>query len=52
MSPKAFEECVKKGGKVRTIRIGKGKYRHVCILNGKIYYGEVKEKKKRGDKKS
>lgn len=43
--PKGFEECVKKGGRVRTIK-PKGKksnvYLHICYLNGKSYPGEVK----------
>jgi hypothetical protein len=43
--PKSFLNCVKKGGKVRTISLPKGKYLHICYLNGKSYSGEVKEKK-------
>ncbi len=41
--PKAFLECVKKGGKVRTIK-PKGRpdvYIKVCYINGKAYPGEV-----------
>ena len=45
--PKAFEICVKKGGRVRTITPKKGKYLHVCYLNGKSYRGYVKTKKKK-----
>jgi len=48
--PKAFENCVKKGGRVRTKDLGDGKYMHICFLNGKSYSGEVKTKKK-GKKK-
>lgn len=44
--PKAFEECVRKGGKVRTKRLSGGRYMHVCILNGRVYPGEVKQRKK------
>jgi hypothetical protein len=43
--PAAFEKCVKDGGKVRTVTLPDNKYRHVCTLNGKSYYGEVKKKK-------
>lgn len=42
--PKAFDECVAKGGKVRTITLPDNKYRKVCTLNGKSVYGEVKTK--------
>ena len=48
--PKAFLECVRKGGKVRTIKIDKDHYMHVCWLNGKSYAGEVKKKKKKRGK--
>lgn len=44
--PKAFEECRKKGGKIRTMKMSKGRYMHICILDGKSYPGEVKTKKK------
>lgn len=44
--PLAFEKCIKSGGRVRTVKIGKSKYRHVCYLNGKSYQGEVKIKSK------
>lgn len=42
--PEAFDNCVKQGGKVRTIKPNAGTYQHVCILNGKTYAGEVKHK--------
>lgn len=52
--PKAFESCVKRGGKVRTItsadkigkRVGlaKGEYMHVCFKGGKMFLGEKKHK--------
>lgn len=48
--PKAFDACVKSGGRVRTERLGKGKYRHVCFKDGKRYNGYVKERKKAGNK--
>ena len=43
--PKDFNNCVKKGGRVRTIIPKKGTYLHVCYLNGKSYAGEVKKTK-------
>jgi len=45
--PEAFEKCRREGGKIRTIHVGNsGKYMHICILNGKSYPGEVKERKR------
>ena len=44
--PKAFDDCVKNGGKIFTIKIGSNRYRHICKLNGKISYGHIKTKKK------
>lgn len=43
--PAPFNACVKNGGRVRTMPVGKGKYMHVCFINGKSYAGEVKTKK-------
>ena len=50
--PQAFTNCVKKGGKVRTVTINKkkGTYMHVCYLNNKAYPGEVKTKKSKAEK--
>lgn len=45
--PKGFEECIKKGGRVRTITPKKGTYIHICYLNGKAYRGEIKHTKKK-----
>jgi hypothetical protein len=42
--PKAFEDCVKNGGRVRTKKLSKGRYMHICFLNGKSYAGHVKKK--------
>jgi len=44
---KEFLSCVADGGKVRTKKIGKRKYMHICFLNGKSYTGEVKTKAKK-----
>jgi putative hemolysin len=49
--PKAFNNCVKQGGRVRTKELGGGKYIHICFKGGKSYKGE-KKKKKEGQKKS
>ncbi len=43
--PQAFLDCIKNGGKVFTVQIGKDKYRHGCSLNGKSFYGEIKKEK-------
>jgi len=44
--PAGFELCVKKGGRVRTLKLSRGRYRHICYLNGKSYRGEIKTKKR------
>ena len=46
--PKAFLDCVKKGGRVRTKTLSGGKYVRICYLNGKSYAGEVHKSKKGG----
>jgi len=46
--PVGFENCVAKGGRVRTIKPKGAKaktYLHICYLNGKSYRGEIKHKK-------
>ena len=44
--PRNFENCVKGGGRVRTIKPGKATYMHVCYpkggSGGKRTHGEVK----------
>ena len=49
--PASFDNCVKKGGKVRTLVINKkkGTYMHVCYLNNKSYPGEVRTKKSKAE---
>jgi hypothetical protein len=42
--PFDFEKCRKQGGKIRTKDINKSQYMHICILDGKTYAGEVKDK--------
>lgn len=44
--PSGFDSCVAGGGKVRTKKLSKGRYQHVCFMNGKSFAGEVKKKKK------
>jgi len=44
--PKAFDDCVKSGGRVRTKKLKNGKYIHICFKGGKSYAGEVKTKLK------
>lgn len=43
--PEAFNKCVKNGGKVRTKKLSKGRYMHICILGGKTTAGEIRQKK-------
>lgn len=43
--PKDFEMCVSQGGRVRTKKMGKSKYMHMCFRDGKSYAGEVKIKR-------
>jgi hypothetical protein len=45
--PKDFDRCVKGGGRVRTVKLGKGKYRHVCYDKDGSHYGYVKTKGKK-----
>lgn len=40
--PEDFVNCVKNGGRVKTIKLKGSKYMHVCFLNGKSHAGEVK----------
>lgn len=51
--PEEFENCVKQGGKVRTVtgpnamfNLKKGEYRHICFIDGKMFLGEKKRRKK------
>lgn len=45
--PKAFDDCVKRGGRIRTKKLSNGKYIHICFKGGKSYAGEVKTKIKK-----
>jgi len=44
--PADFEKCVKEGGRVRTKKVGKGKYLYICRdKEGKSHAGEIHQKK-------
>jgi len=43
--PKAFEDCRKRGGRIRTKKLSGGRYMPICYLDGKSYAGEVHKKK-------
>lgn len=45
--PAVFNRCVKNGGEMFTVKIGKNKYVHGCRPKGskKATYGEIKTKK-------
>lgn len=43
--PKEFDECVKKGGKVRRVNLDEERFMNVCIKDNKVHRGEVKRKK-------
>lgn len=47
--PKAFTDCVKNGGRVRTKKLDNEKYIHICYLNGKSYAGETKQSQEEAD---
>ena len=51
--PQGFDNCVSKGGRVRTKSLSGGRYMHLCFLKGESYVGEVKKAKveKRSDGK-
>ena len=51
--PAAFDRCVKNGGKIRTVSLGKDKYMHVCFPKGggSSVSGEEKVKKSYNPKK-
>lgn len=49
--PEAFDKCVAAGGRVRTKKLGGGKYMHICFKDGKSYPGEVKREKTEEKKK-
>ena len=43
--PEDFNRCVREGGRVRTLKVGKNKYMRICYdKKGKSHAGEVKTK--------
>lgn len=48
--PKGFEECRKRGGRIRTKQLSNGRYIHICYIDGKSFAGYVKRKLKRNKK--
>lgn len=45
---KKFNQCVKSGGRVRTLPIKGNRYMHICYdKKGKSHAGEIKTKKKK-----
>ena len=52
--PKAFDSCVKRGGRVRTVtgpnarfKLKRGQYRRVCFLGDEMHMGHVKTRTKK-----
>ena len=45
--PADFNKCVAEGGRVRTKKLSKGRYIHLCWKDGKSYAGEVKTKQRK-----
>jgi len=45
--PAKFKECIAKGGKVRTVKIGTTKFMPICFVGGKSFPGEVRTRKKK-----
>ncbi len=45
--PKAFENCVSKGGRVRTKILSGNHFMRICFLGGKSFAGEVKTRKRK-----
>ena len=51
--PKAFDACVKRGGRVRTQVVGADRYRKLCFAGGKGTAGHTHTRKgaRKGKKK-
>lgn len=45
--PKRFDNCVSKGGYIKTVSKPGNKYQRICYLDGKEFKGEVKKRKGR-----
>ena len=46
MSNEDFDKCVAAGGKVKHKTLGSGRYIQLCLINGNVYYGEVKKRER------
>ncbi|MGH9780191.1 MAG: hypothetical protein ACRD33_00095 [Candidatus Acidiferrales bacterium] len=42
-NPTDFDDCVKGGGRVRTMPLPRNRYMHICYKGGKSHAGEVKQ---------
>lgn len=42
--PKEFEDCRRRGGRIRTKSLSGGRYMHICFKDGKSYAGEIKQR--------
>ncbi len=45
--PRAFEDCVKNNGRVRTKKLSGGRYIKICFIGSKSYAGETHTKQKK-----
>lgn len=45
--PAGFEKCRSGGGRIRTKKLSKGRYMHICFKGGKSHPGEVKKAKRK-----
>lgn len=43
--PASFDACIRRGGRVRTKKLSKGRYIHICFKGGKSFAGYVKRRK-------
>jgi len=45
--PADFDDCRRRGGEIRTVKIKGGRYQHVCYDGRGVHKGHIKTKKKR-----
>ncbi len=45
--PKAFNDCVKRKGRVKRRTLSGGRFINICFIGGKSFAGEVMKKKKK-----
>jgi hypothetical protein len=46
--PKEFDDCQRRGGRIRTKTLKGGKYVHICFDQSGSHAGHVKKKKRDG----